>query len=353
MSHHNVSKFKGGLPDYLIRHTTFRQMQVFEAIVRLGNFTRAAEELHLTQPTVSTQLKKLTDVMGLPLIDQTGRKLRTTEAGEELHQAVRKIFDNLSELDNRIAEIKGLRSGRLRLAVITTAQYFAPEILGEFCRLYPGVDVSLEVTNRERIFERIYDNEDDLYILGQPPENDSGLEAFSFAPNPLVVMAARDHPLCRESNISIERLAQEPFISREVGSGIRDTATKLFSRHELVPNVRMELGSNEAIKHAVVGGLGVAILSLHTLSLEGASGPVDVLDVEGFPIERKWYLVHRKEKDLSLIAKTFLEFAKSSEPSIRQRMIDLYAGFSKRHIARRGQIVELEKYGKDCKAQHD
>jgi len=331
MSNYSMSRFKGGLPDYLIRHTTFRQMQIFEAIVRLGSFTRAAEELHITQPTVSIQLKKLTDVMELPLIDQAGRQIKATEAGEKLYQAVRDIFDSLSDLDSRIAEIKGLRSGRLRLAVVSTAKYFTPEILGEFCRLYPGVDVSLKVTNRERIFERIYNNEDDLYILGRPPGTGQDLETLLFAPNPLVVMASEDHPLCKESNISIERLAEEPFISREVGSGIRDTAMKLFAQHGLVPNVRMELGSNEAIKHAVVGGLGVAILSLHTLCLEGTNGPVDLLDVEGFPIERNWYLVHLKGKELSLIARTFLEFAEKSEPSIRQRMHDLYEEFSTRH----------------------
>ncbi len=337
MSNQNESRFKGGLPDYLIRHTTFRQMQVFEAIVRLGSFTRAAEELFLTQPTVSTQLKKLTGVMGLPLIDQAGRQIKATESGEELYRAIRDIFDRLSDLDTRIAELKGLSRGRLRLGVITTAQYFAPEILGEFCREHPGIDASLKVSNRDQILERIQNNEDDLYILGQPPVGDLNVQAYSFAPNPLVVMASRDHPLSKESNITLERLAQEPFISREVGSGIRGAAMKLFAEHELVPNIRMELGSNEAIKHAVVGGLGVAILSLHTLSLEGANGPVDVLDVENFPIERSWYLVHAKDKELSVIAKAFLEFAKSKESVIRKHMATLYAEFAQQHINRRNQ----------------
>lgn len=337
MTEQNDSRFKGGLPDYLIRHTTFRQMQIFEAIVRLGSFTRAAEELFLTQPTVSTQLKKLTDVMELPLLDQSGRQIKPTEAGEELYRAIRQIFDCLADLDTRIAELKGLRRGRLRLGVITTAKYFAPEILGDFCRQYPGIDISLKVTNRDRIFERIQNNEDDLYILGQPPENGLNLKAYPFAPNPLVVMAARNHPLTKESNISIERLVQEPFIFREVGSGIRDATMKLFSEHGLTPNVRMELGSNEAIKHAAVGGLGVAVLSLHTLVLEGTDGPVDVLDVEGFPIERKWYLVHPKDKELSFIASTFLEFAMASEPVIRERMKTLYEKFSQRHKAMRSK----------------
>ena len=326
------TRFKGGLPDYLIRHITFRQMQIFEAIIRLGSFTRAAEELFLTQPTVSTQFKKLADAIDLPLIDQSGRQLRPTEAGEELYKAIRRIFDSLADLDSRVAELKGLKSGRLRLGVITTAKYFTPEILGEFCRQYSGVDVSLKVTNRDRIFERIQNNEDDLYILGRPPEKNLQLVAYPFAPNPLVVLASVKHPLCKESNISLERLAEEPFISREVGSGIRDTVNKVFADKDLVPNVRMEMGSNEAIKHAVVGGLGVAVLSLHTLVLEGIKGPVDVLDVEGFPINRTWYLVHSKDKELSPIAREFLEFARECETKITARMDELYAQFRARHV---------------------
>jgi len=325
------ARFKAGMPEYLIRHTTFRQMQIFESIVRLRSFTRAAEELFLTQPTVSTQLKKLTDVMDIPLLDQSGRQLKATEAGEELYRAIRQIFDSLSNLDSRIAGLKGMHQGRLRLAVITTAEYFAPEILGDFSRQYPGIDISLKVCNRERIFERIASNEDDIYILGRPPKKELNLQTYPFAPNPLVVLAARNHPLYTESNISLERLAKEPLISREVGSGIRDTTMRLFNEHGLEANVRMELGSNEAIKHTVVAGLGVAVLSLHTLSLEGANGPVGVLDVEGFPIERKWYLAHTKDKELSLIAKEFLEFAKESGPVISDRMNQLREDFAELH----------------------
>ncbi len=330
MNQQDDGRSKAGLPDYLIRHTTFRQMQIFEAVVRLGSFTRAAEELFLTQPTVSTQLKKLTDVINLPLLDLSGRQLKPTEAGESLYRAIRKIFDTLLDLDTSVADLKGLRRGRLRLGVISTAEYFAPEILGDFCREYPGVDILLKVTNRDTILERIQNNEDDLYILGRPPEKTLNLKTYSFAPNPLVVMAARDHQLCKESNISIKRLAEEPFISREVGSGIRDTTMKLFASHDLLPKVRMELGSNEAIKHAVVGGLGVTVLSLHTLALGGAGGPIDVLDVEGFPIERKWFLAHTKDKDLSIIARTFLEFAQAKEPMISDRMETLYKAFTER-----------------------
>ncbi|MFO8154907.1 MAG: LysR substrate-binding domain-containing protein [Pseudomonadota bacterium] len=336
MAGYDESRFKGGLPQYLIRHTTFRQLQIFEAIVRLGSFTRAAEELFLTQPTVSTQFKKLTAAMELSLIEQSGRRLRVTEAGEELYQTVRAIFDSMADLDTRLAELKGLRRGRLRVGVITTAKHFAPEILGDFCRRYPEVDVSLHVANREQIYERIINNEDDLFILGQPPE-ELRVEAHPFAPNPLVVMAGREHPLCRESDIPVERIAREPFIMREPGSGTRDAAMKLFAQHGLTPNIRMELSSNEAIKHTVVGGLGISVLSLHTLSLEGAEGPVDILDVQGFPIQRQWYLVHQEGKAFTSVAQAFLEFAQSSEAQLRERMANLYQRFSERHQTRRLQ----------------
>ena len=185
----------GAMPDYLIRHATLRQLQVFEAIVRLGSFTRAAEELFLTQPTVSMQIRKLTDAMGLPLFEHVGRNVEPTEAGMELYEACRRMFETLANLEMKIADLKGLKLGRLRMGVITTAKYLAPEILGEFSRLYPGIDLALKVTNRERIIERMHGNEDDLYIMGQAPEDELDVAAFPFAPNPLVVMAPRDHPL--------------------------------------------------------------------------------------------------------------------------------------------------------------
>ena len=328
-------RFRGGQPQYLIRHVTFRQMQIFESIVRLGSFTRAAEELFLTQPTVSTQFKKLADTFDIPLLDQSGRQLRVTEAGNEVYHAIRTIFDAMAELDIRISELKGLRRGRLRLGVISTATYFAPEILGEFCRKYPEVDVSLQVANREQMHVRLHNNEDDLYILGRPPE-DMNVEAFVFGQNPLVVIASRKHPLCGEKNISLERIAKEPFISREPGSGIRDTVMQIFSERGLTPNIRMQFSSNEAIKHSVVGELGIAVLSLHTLSLESPDGPVTVLDVEGFPIYRKWYLVHLKDKKLSTIAKEFMTFALASEQASTEKLECLYERFCQSHSPKAG-----------------
>jgi len=312
------------MPEYLIRYATLRQLQVFEASVRLGSFSRAAEELFVTQPTVSMQIKKLSDALGLPLFEQVGRNVRPTEIGHELYQSCRRIFENLAHLEMKISDHKGMKRGRLRLGVVTTAKYFVPEILGEFCRQYPGIDVALKVSNRDRIIERLNNYEDDLFIMGQAPEDGMEIESYPFAPNPLVVLAPRDHPLVGKKNIPLSRIAEEPLILREPGSGIRDATLRLFDKAGLQPKVRMELGSNEAIKHAVVGGLGLAVLSLHTLSLEGPDGPVAILDVKDFPIMRQWHLVYPKGKELSLVANTFLEFSLDVEPRMREKMKELW-----------------------------
>lgn len=312
------------MPDYLIRHATLRQLQVFEAIYRLGSFTRAAEELFLTQPTVSMQIRKLTDVIGLPLFEHVGRRVEPTEAGTELYDACRKLFDTLANLEMKVADLKGLRRGRLRISVVTTAKYLAPEMLGEFSSLYPGIDLVLKVTNRHNIIERMHANEDDLYIMGQAPKDELDVEANVFSPNPLVVMAPRDHHLVGKKNITLEELSREPYIVREPGSGVRDTTFRTFGDKGLRPNIRMELGSNEAIKHAVAGGLGISVLSLYTLALEGTDGPVAILDVEGFPILRNWYIMHPKNKELSLVAKTFLSFAIEYQSKFRARMQEMW-----------------------------
>jgi len=322
MSMHNDKSYTppAAMPEHLIRYSTFRQFQVFEAIYRLGSFTRAAEELFLTQPTVSMQIKKLSEAVGLPLFEHVGRNVESTEAGKELYIACRSMFETLSNLEMRISDMKGLKRGRLRMGVITTAKYLAPELLGEFSHIYPGIDLSLKVTNRESIIRRIRANEDDLYIMGQAPDGDFEVESFSFAPNPLVFMAPRNHPLVNKKNISLEEIAKEPFIIREPGSGIRDAMFKAFDAAGVRPTVRMELGDNEAIKHAIAGGLGLSVMSLHSLSLEGVDGPVAVLDVDGFPVLRNWYIVYPKGKEISLVAQTFLDFVINSESRILERM---------------------------------
>jgi DNA-binding transcriptional LysR family regulator len=314
------------IPDYLIRYATLRQLQVFEAIFRHESVTRASEELFLSQPTVSAQVKKLAEAIGLPLFEQAGRGVKPTQAAQELYEACRSIFEALAALEVKIAEIKGIKRGRLRLCVVTTAKYIAPELLGAFSQQHKGIEVSLKVANRDSVIDRMQVNVDDLYMMGQTPTAELGVEAFPFAPNPLVVMAPRNHPLVGKKNIPLSRIAEEPLVLREPGSGIRDATLHKFAEAGLQPKIRMVLGSNEAIKHAVVGGLGLSVLSLHTLTLEGGDGPVAVLDVEGFPIQRQWYLVYPKGKELSLVARSFLEYAIASGPSIRQRLEQLWPG---------------------------
>ncbi len=294
-----------------MRHSTFRQLEVFEALARLGSFTRAAEELFLTQPTASMQIKKLTDTVGLPLYEQIGKRIFLTDAGRALHATCREIFSVLDSFEMQAADMKGLKQGKLRLSVVTTAKYFAPRLLGTFCQKYPGIDASLKVSNRERILERLNDNQDDLYILGQPPD---GLDAITepFMDNLLVVLAPTNHPLAGVRNISLARIAKEPFLMREPGSGTRIAVERLFSEQGLPINVRMELGSNEAIKQSIVGGLGVSVLSRHTLALDAAMGHLTILDVQNFPIKRQWHVAYPTGKQLTTVAQTFLDYLRNA-----------------------------------------
>jgi len=300
---------------HLLRHVSLRQLQIFEAITREGSFTRAADTLFLTQPTVSMQIKKLEDGLGLPLFEQIGKQIYLTDAGKVLLEHTRQILDSFANLEMEFADMQGMKTGILRLAVVTTAKYFAPRALGKFCERFPGVDVALKVTNRERLLERMGQNLDDLYIMGRPPE--SGDTVFEpYMANPLVVLAPRTHPLASESRIAPSRLAEFPMIMREHGSGTRMAVEDFFVRRGIKLQIRMELGSNEAIKHAIDAGLGISVLSQHTLALHGEDSRLVMLDVEGFPIPWQWCVGYVKGKRLSVIAKTFLSFIKSESDSI-------------------------------------
>jgi LysR family transcriptional regulator, low CO2-responsive transcriptional regulator len=290
-----------------VKQVTFHQLKVFEVTARRGSFTRAAEELFLTQPTVSIQMKQLTKAVGLPLFEQVGKRLYLTQAGRELLDTCQDIFERLSQFEMTISDLQGLKRGQLRLSVITTAKYVIPRLLGPFCEQYPGIDVSLIVTNHESILERLRENLDDLYIPSQSPDN-IDVHCHSFLDNPLVVLASRHHPLAKEKCIPIERLNGEAFIMREPGSGTRQAVEKLLQEHDISIKVRLELGSNEAIKQAVAGGLGISVLSRHCLALEGEGGQLAILNVEGFPIERHWHIIYPKGKQLSVVARTFFDY---------------------------------------------
>lgn len=288
-------------------HVTLRQLKVFESVARHLSYSRAADELHLTQPAVSMQIKQLEDNISLPLFEQLGKRIFLTEAGRELYQYSRAIAQQLADMEVALDELKGMERGKLSIAVVTTANYFAPHLLAKFCQRYPGVTVSLNVSNRETVLKQLTDNLIDLAIMGQPPDN-LDIDSESFMENPLVVMAPPNHPLCQEQHIPVERLAQEIFLVRESGSGTRSAMERFFSEHGIKINKGMETDTTEAIKQAVQAGMGLGIMSRHTAELELEMGRLKILDVQGFPIARYWYVVHRKHKRLSSVAKAFLEF---------------------------------------------
>jgi len=284
---------------------SLRQLHIFEAVARHLSYTRAAEELFLTQPAVFTQVKQLEDSIGQPLLERIGKQLHLTAAGNEVLAAGRETRETLERLEMRLADMQGLKKGKLRVAIVTTAKYLIPRLLGEFCARYPGIEAALTVTNREKLLVRLAANEDDLVVLGTPPDN-IDVVALPIADNPLAVIARNDHPLIKAKSVTLKRLAEEPFILREPGSGTRLAVEKHFADHGLKVRVRMELGSNEAIKQAIAGGLGISILSSHTLALEGESGLLQPLNVKGFPLLRQWYVAYPTGKHLSAVAETFL-----------------------------------------------
>lgn len=296
----------------LIRHVTLRQLQIFEAVVRLGSYTRAAETLFLTQPTVSMQVKKLSESLGTCLLEQVGRHVKPTAAGRDVYNTAQSILGQMTDLGDQVSDLDGLIRGELRVAVVTSAKYFVPHLLSDFIEQHPDVKPRLTVTNRERVIKRLMANEDDILIMGQVPTN-IDVEAYPVLDNELVVVASPDHPLAGEKNIPLARLSHEKFLEREQGSGTRLAMEQLFAEKGLSIEPHMELGSGEAIKQAVMARLGISVLSLHNLRLELPGGHITVLDVEGFPLKRKWYAVHLKEKKLSLLARTFLEFLLNKE----------------------------------------
>ncbi len=288
-------------------NVTFRQLRVFEAVARHLSYTQAAHELHLSQPAVSMQIRQLEDNVGLPLFEQIGKKIYLTEAGREMYHYSRSIAAQLEEAEEVIQQLKGVQRGHLDIAVASTANYFATRLLAAFARRYPDTTFSLDVTNRASLLRQLEENARDLVIMGRPPA-DMPLVAESFMDNPLVVVAPPDHPLAGEPNIPFERLARETFVVREAGSGTFIAMERFFEEHGIDLATGMELTSNEAIKQAVEAGLGLGIVSIHTLELELEAKRLVVLDVEHFPILRHWYMVHREGKRLSPVAQAFRAF---------------------------------------------
>ncbi len=296
-------------------HLTLRQLKVFESVARHLNYTRAAEELHLTQPAVSMQVKQLEESLGVALFEQLGKRIHLTETGQEVLTYARSINQQLDELETELNRIKGLSGGKLRISVATTANYFIPTLLGTFSRRYPDVTVTLDVTNRETLLRQLSENTVDLVIMGQPPA-EADVEAVAFMDNPLVVVAPPDHSLAGRKKIPLARLQEETFLVREPGSGTRIAMERFFNERGMHLNTGMEVGSNEAIKQSVQAGLGLGLLSRATIEQELELKRLVVLDIADFPIMRHWYVVHRKGKRLSATAEAFKRFMRAEADTL-------------------------------------
>ena len=291
-----------------MKQATLHQLQILGAIARYGSFTRAAAALELTQPTVSQQIKRLTQTIGMPLFEQLGKQIYLTAAGQEVLGASAMISEKFAELEIAIDELRGLKQRRIDLVASTTAKYFVPRLLGTFRRKHPDIELALHITNQEGVLARLAKNQGDLYFTGRPP-SDLEIELRPILDNPLVVVAPSNHPLAGKTNIAIKELATEPFIFREAGSGTRSVVEHFLAENRVAVDVVIELSSNEAIKQAIAGGLGISVLSQHSLDLETQNGLLTILNVEGFPIHRHLYVIYPNGKQLSVAAQTFLDFS--------------------------------------------
>ncbi len=295
---------------------TIHQLRIFMAVSKHHSYSRAAEELHLTQPAVSAQVRELERTLDATFFERVGRTIVLTEAGKELLAYAHKVCALIDEAKIAMEELDGLKRGRIALAAVSTAgAYVLPSLLGAFRERHPGISISLEVTNRAIVRDRLLRNEVDLVVMGRPPEGVSHVAA-PFLSDELVVIAPPTHPLARAKRIPVSRLAQEVFISREVGSGTRLNADEFFQKQGVKISVGLELGNNSAVKEAVAAGLGIALLSRHAIRMEIALKRLVVLDVQGLPLRRQWYVVHREDKRLSRAAAAFRAFLLTSAEAV-------------------------------------
>lgn len=283
---------------------TFRQLKLFLALADTLSVSAAAKAVHVTQPTASMQLKTISEAIGLPLYEVVGKKIYLTDAGNELAVAARAMAQAWESFEQSMDATKGLSRGKLRVAVVSTAKYFMPRLIGSFCKKHPAIDVSLEILNRDGVVHRLRENRDDLYIMSMPPL-DMELGDEVFMPNPIVLIAPSSDPICKKPQLTLRDLQQHRFILREKGSGTRMAADQYFRQVRFRPDIRLELGSNEAVRESVAGGLGVGLVSLHALRSTTQDKGVRVLELNGFPLPSAWHIVHPAGKRLSPLAQEF------------------------------------------------
>lgn len=285
-------------------NATFRQLRLFLALAELGSVSAAARAMHVTQPTASMQLKEITQSVGLPLYEVIGKKIHLTEVGRELASTARVMTLSWEAFEQHVDAIQGLSRGKLRIAVVSTAKYFMPHLIGSFCKKHSSIDVSLEILNRDGVVQRLRERRDDLYIMSHPP-TDMALVDEVLMPNPIVVIAPMADPLTKKHGLVLNDLDTHRFILREPGSGTRMAADQYFRRKRFRPDVRLELGSNEAVKESVAGGLGLGVISSHALHGKNKENGVQVVDVVGFPLPSAWHVIHHAGQKLSPVASAF------------------------------------------------
>lgn len=291
---------------FLSMNITLKQMRLFLALTNTLSVTKASQKMHITQPTASMQLKEMNENIGFPLFEVISKKIHLTALGKEFEKTAREMIDRWEAFEQHVTQMKGLTKGRLRVAVVSTAKYFVPKLLGSFCSKYPEVDISLEILNRDGVISRVEDNSDDLYVMSKPPLH-IDLEDQILMPNPLCMIAYKDHPLASKKNLRLQDLKHERFILRELGSGTRMSVDMHFKQKKFTPSLLLELGNNEAIKKAVASHLGVAVISIHALDQYDYDNEISVLKLQDFPINSQWHLVYLKGKQLSPIAKAFYD----------------------------------------------
>lgn len=285
-------------------HLTLRQLQCFSAVAKNLSYTKAAEDLHLTQPAVSMQIRQLEQQAGLPLTEQFGKRIHLTEAGKEVYRYARSILQQVEEMDNVLDRLKGFSGGRLRIAAISSANFFVPRLLGTFQQRFPDVSVSMQVTNQQAVLRLVLDNEVDMAIMGEPPD-DRQIEALPFMENPLIIVASPEHRLAKRKRIQLKELEKEAFLIREEGSGTRGAMERFFRQQKLKLKTGMGMGSLSSIKQGVQANLGLGLLPRDAVRIELQLGLLVELKVRGLPIERHWYVVLHKGKRLSVAADEF------------------------------------------------
>lgn len=303
-----------------LRHATLRQLQIFLAAAEHQSFARAAEVLHLTQPAVSMQMSQLSEALGVALFERRGRNLALTHAGQTLVPYVERVAQTLREASEALDALQGLRQGQLRIALVTTTRYFAPRLVAQFRQEHPQIGLEVSIANREGVIAQLESNHVDLAIMGRPPTH-LPVVAEAFAKHPHGVIAAPDHPLAGKRRLAPSRVKDEPFIAREPGSGTRHAMDQYFSEHRIEPPIVQEMNSNESIKQAVMAGLGLAFISLHTVSLEHQTGHLALLDLKGLPIVRSWYVLHRANRSLSPAAIAFKKFMHAQAPEFMKSLL--------------------------------